>query len=130
MRILLAVTALLSTTAVSAQVYVHGYTTKNGTYVAPHYRSAPDHNPYNNWSTAGNVNPYTGRVGTKNPYGSSSSGSYGSTLGSSYGSSTYGSYGSSGHGSSGSSSSGYSSSYGSSGYGYSTQSDDSDSDPE
>jgi TPR repeat protein len=34
--------------------------------VAPHYRSAPDHNPYNNWSTKGNVNPYTGKAGTKN----------------------------------------------------------------
>jgi|ERR1051325_799793 hypothetical protein len=73
MRALVVLVALLSTTAASAQVYVHGYTTKNGTYVAPHYRSTPDGNPYNNWSTVGNVNPYTGQAGTKNPYG------YGST---------------------------------------------------
>lgn len=58
-------------TSASAQVYVQGYTTKNGTYVAPHYRSVPDGNPYNNWSTKGNVNPYTGQAGTKNPYESS-----------------------------------------------------------
>lgn len=45
--------------------YVHGYTRSNGTYVAPHYRSAPDGNFYNNWSTKGNVNPYTGEEGTK-----------------------------------------------------------------
>jgi len=62
-------------TIASAQVYVHGYTTKSGTYVAPHYRSAPDSNPYNNWSTKGNVNPYTGAEGTKNPYSSYSAGS-------------------------------------------------------
>lgn len=46
-------------------VYVHGYTRSNGTYVAPHYRSAPDGNFWNNWSTVGNVNPYTGKPGTK-----------------------------------------------------------------
>lgn len=50
-------------------VRVRGYTTKSGKYVAPHYRSAPDRSRFNNWSTIGNVNPYTGRVGTQNPYG-------------------------------------------------------------
>ena len=48
-----------------AQVRVKGYTRKDGTYVAPHYRSGPDGNFYNNWSTKGNVNPYTGKPGTK-----------------------------------------------------------------
>jgi len=48
-------------------VFVHGYTRSNGTYVSPHYRSAPDGNVYNNWSTVGNVNPYTGEPGTKLP---------------------------------------------------------------
>ena len=76
--IALGLAALATSTTVSAQVYVHGYTTKNGTYVAPHYRSAPDSNPYNNWSTRGNVNPYTGEVGTKDPYSSNGSSSYGS----------------------------------------------------
>lgn len=51
--------------SVSASVYVHGYTKSNGTYVAPHYRSNPDGNFYNNWSTKGNINPYTGAAGTK-----------------------------------------------------------------
>jgi hypothetical protein len=46
-------------------VYVRGYTRKDGTYVQPHYRSAPDGNFYNNWSTKGNVNPHTGQPGTK-----------------------------------------------------------------
>ena len=49
-----------------ADTYVRGYTRKDGTYVQPHYRSSPDSNPYNNWSTQGNVNPYTGEPGTRN----------------------------------------------------------------
>lgn len=48
-------------------VHVNGYTKKNGTYVAPHYRSHPDKSYNNNWSVKGNVNPYTGKPGTKNP---------------------------------------------------------------
>lgn len=32
-----------------ATVYVRGYTRSNGTYVAPHTRSNPDGNPYNNY---------------------------------------------------------------------------------
>jgi hypothetical protein len=48
-------------------VYVRGYFRKDGTYVRPHYRSAPDGNPYNNWSFPGNVNPYTGKVAPGNP---------------------------------------------------------------
>lgn len=46
-------------------VYVRGYVRKDGTYVQPHMRSAPDGNFRNNWSTVGNVNPYTGAAGTK-----------------------------------------------------------------
>ena len=48
--------------------YVSGYVTKNGTYVAPHYQTNPDSSKLNNWSTQGNVNPYTGKMGTVNPY--------------------------------------------------------------
>jgi hypothetical protein len=77
--VVLGLLAVVTATSATAQVYVHGYTTKNGTYVAPHYRSAPDGNPYNNWSTIGNVNPYTGQPGTRNPYSS-----YGSTYSNPY----------------------------------------------
>lgn len=59
---LVLLTALAS--AAVAQVHVNGYFRRDGTYVAPHYRSAPDGNPSNNWSTRGNVNPYTGQGGT------------------------------------------------------------------
>ena len=44
---------------------VSGYTTKNGTYVAPHYQTNPNGTKNDNWSTVGNVNPFTGKEGTK-----------------------------------------------------------------
>ena len=53
---------------VSKTVRVKGYVTKKGKYVAPHYRTSPNKTKLNNWSTKGNVNPYTGKKGTKKPY--------------------------------------------------------------
>jgi hypothetical protein len=50
--------------AFAGDVYVKGYTRKDGSYVRPHYRTAPDSKRNNNWSTQGNVNPYTGKSGT------------------------------------------------------------------
>ena len=43
-------------------VYVRGYVRGDGTYVQPHWRSVPDHSPYNNWGYPGNINPFTGRT--------------------------------------------------------------------
>lgn len=45
---------------------VRGYTTRRGTYVAPHRQTDPDHTQRNNDSTKGNVNPWTGKAGTRN----------------------------------------------------------------
>lgn len=53
-----------SSTTAYGQEYVHGYTRSDGTYVAPYYRSEPDDTVTNNYSYEGNVNPYTGEVGT------------------------------------------------------------------
>ena len=53
------------TGASSSSHSVRGYTTKRGTYVAPHRQSNADHTQHNNWSTKGNTNPVTGRAGTK-----------------------------------------------------------------
>lgn len=53
----------LSAQCLDAQVRVRGYTRKDGTYVQPHYRSRPDTSVLNNWSTRGNINPYTGAAG-------------------------------------------------------------------
>ncbi len=53
--------------AEAADVYVNGYTTKNGTVVQPYVRSAPDNQYNNNYSVKPNVNPYTGVPGTLAP---------------------------------------------------------------
>lgn len=51
----------------TAQVYVAPYVDSQGNLHQGHMRSAPDGNPYNNYSTRGNMNPYTGQPGTVNP---------------------------------------------------------------
>jgi len=56
---------MLLTCASFSQTYVRGYVKSNGTYVEPHYRSSPNNTKSDNWSTYGNVNPYTGEIGTK-----------------------------------------------------------------
>ncbi|MET0533053.1 MAG: hypothetical protein ABW171_02410 [Steroidobacter sp.] len=47
---------------------VNGYFKKDGTYVPPHVRTTPNDSKLDNWSTRGNVNPHTGKNGTKDPY--------------------------------------------------------------
>jgi hypothetical protein len=49
----------------SGHVAVRGYSTKRGTHVEPHHRSAPNRTQRDNWSAKGNVNPDTGKRGTK-----------------------------------------------------------------
>lgn len=52
----------------AADTKVRGHTRSDGTYVAPHHRSAPDSNRANNYSSEGRYNPYTGKAGTVDPY--------------------------------------------------------------
>jgi len=47
---------------------VRAHITKKGKYVAPHFATNRNRTRIDNWSTKGNVNPYTGKVGTKSPY--------------------------------------------------------------
>ena len=51
----------------SSDVYVKAYYRADGTYVKGHYRSAPNSKNRDNFSTRGNVNPYTGKPGTVDP---------------------------------------------------------------
>lgn len=44
---------------------VSGYTKSNGTYVAPSHAKNPNDTKSDNWSTKGNMNPYTGKEGSK-----------------------------------------------------------------
>lgn len=48
--------------------YVNGYTKKDGTYVQGHYKTTPNSNMFDNFSTKGNINPYTGKSGYVDPY--------------------------------------------------------------
>jgi len=47
------------------EVYVQGYMRKNGTYVQAYKRTKADKTQANNWSSFGNINPYTGKRGNK-----------------------------------------------------------------
>lgn len=67
MKILLALIALTLSTVALADTHVKGYYKQNGTYVEPHYRSSPNNTKADNFSTKGDVNPYTGQEGTSNP---------------------------------------------------------------
>jgi hypothetical protein len=71
------ITITLSGIAMSqSQVYVNGYYNQYGTYVAPHYRTAPNKTINDNWSTKPNYNPYTGKQGTVKPSNSYYNNSY------------------------------------------------------
>jgi hypothetical protein len=55
--------------AANAQdVYHEGYMRSDGTYVAPHFQSAPDHSSNDNWTASPNVDPHTGAQGTDQPF--------------------------------------------------------------
>lgn len=62
---LIVAAAFLFIGTIAYAVHVKGYTRKDGTYVQPHERSAPNKTKNDNYSTKGNVNPYTGKAGTK-----------------------------------------------------------------
>lgn len=47
--------------------HVNGHFKKNGTYVAPHHATNPNHTQRDNYSSKPNVNPYNGKQGTKEP---------------------------------------------------------------
>ena len=68
MKIILAgiVAALfVGSAAFAADHAVRGYTRADGTYVQPHMQTNPNSTTSDNYSTRGNVNPYTGEAGTK-----------------------------------------------------------------
>lgn len=59
---------LMVSSVSQADTWVNGYSKRDGSYVQGHFRTSPDSNPYNNYSTKGNVNPYNGHTGTVDPY--------------------------------------------------------------
>ncbi len=45
--------------------YTKGHFTRSGKYVSGHYSTNPDKDHWNNYSSTGNINPNTGKVGKK-----------------------------------------------------------------
>lgn len=46
-----------------AFVFVGGYFRKNGTYVSSYYRTSPNSYKFDNYSSYGNYNPFSGKRG-------------------------------------------------------------------
>lgn len=65
MRIILLIAVLAMPTLALADRSVSGYTRSDGTYVQPYTRSDSNQYKYDNFSSQGNSNPYTGTQGTK-----------------------------------------------------------------
>jgi len=59
---------LFAPQAMACDSYVSGYYRSDGTYVSGHYRSCANSTTWDNWTTRGNHNPYTGEPGTRSPY--------------------------------------------------------------
>ena len=57
-------TGLRATGPSKDYVSVQGYYRRDGTYIAPHKRSAANRTQTDNWSTRGNKNPFTGKSGS------------------------------------------------------------------
>jgi hypothetical protein len=77
-QVILAAALTLAATAAQAQYLggagsnsrshsVQGHTTSSGTYVQPYIATNPNSTQRDNYSATGNVNPYTGTVGTRTP---------------------------------------------------------------
>lgn len=67
-KLFLVIMLCIAASAQARTVHVRGsYSQKTGHYRKPHYQTSPDHSKLNNWSTKGNVNPYTGKRGTVDP---------------------------------------------------------------
>lgn len=63
MKTLMFLILMATTAGALADQSVRGYVRKDGTYVAPYIRSNPNSIKYDNYSSQGNSNPYTGQKG-------------------------------------------------------------------
>jgi hypothetical protein len=66
-RLLILTLALAAVALAKAPVRVKPHTTKRGTHVTGHRRTAGNKTQHDNWETKGNSNPDTGKRGTKTP---------------------------------------------------------------
>jgi hypothetical protein len=68
LRILLLAVLVAPTAIAQRPKLVKPYVRKSGTVVQPHLKTTPTKTKLDNYSTKGNVNPMSGKKGTKNPY--------------------------------------------------------------
>ena len=69
LKIFIAITLLLFfgvSMSEARSVRVKSSITKTGKYRPSHMRTSPNKTKIDNWSTKGNVNPYTGKTGSEN----------------------------------------------------------------
>ncbi len=66
--ILLAAVGVAALSFAQGSEYVKGYTDKNGIYHPGYYRTKSNGTKTDNYGSKGNVNPFTGKKGTKDPY--------------------------------------------------------------
>jgi len=65
----LVVSLIFFSFAEARSIRVKGYyKPSSGNYIMPHYRTSPNRSKFDNWSAKGNINPYTGRKGTIDPW--------------------------------------------------------------
>lgn len=67
---LIVLTSLVFMSSAEAKtIKVQGYyNSRSGSYVAPYYKTSPNKYKFDNYSTKGNYNPYTGKKGYVSPY--------------------------------------------------------------
>jgi hypothetical protein len=65
MKTLTAILLISFSLGALADQSVRGYIKRDGTYVAPSMRSSPNSYKFDNYSSEGNYNPYTGQPGYK-----------------------------------------------------------------
>jgi len=67
MAIILGLVGFISSAEAATRVRGY-YKPSTGRYITPHYRSSPNSSRFDNYSTKGNYNPYTGKKGTVSPF--------------------------------------------------------------
>ena len=77
MRLLFSFFLLITSGVSFSDEYVNGYYKKDGTFVQGYFKSSPNQTNVDNYSTQGNLNPYTGSEGYRAPDYSSDALKYG-----------------------------------------------------
>jgi uncharacterized protein YxeA len=60
--------SIITVTCFGATLVKGHYNKKTGKYINTYYKTRSDHSRLNNYSTKGNVNPFTGKKGDKKTY--------------------------------------------------------------